>query len=329
MKTIVISILMLFSGFIFAGLPVTATLQGSRLSYIADEGSTVKKGAPLVLYGTSSTMNKIASAKAELQSAEADLKDKTGDLQRYTNLRGNNAASAEKLEEVKLQYNYAASSVALYKATIKSLEAKINMSVIPAPFDCKVTNVFLLVNSGTDYGQEIMEIEPVTASGTAKTIQQPDLSNIRIVSSTMYGGVINYLAENGALVKKGDFLVKIINPITEAEIDELKAKINYAERLVESSKSNFERYSKLKGKSSSLAYSESIELAYEEAKYKLAIAKKNLEYYEQYNASGIIEAPFDCKVVKVMMILKGGTEAGSHIMEIIPVKIPTSNHSQI
>lgn len=328
--TLLLVSLMLTSGALVASQTVTSTLQGARLDFIAEKDSVVKKGETLVKFGTSSTMAKLASAKANLQAAEADLKDKTGDLQRYSTLKESNSASAEKLEETTLEYNYAVLSVAQCKSTIKSLEANLNMSIIPAPYDCKITKVFLLQNSGADFGQSIMEIEPISDLKPAidSTENSPE-KNIMTVSSTMYGCVVTYLAEERQIVKKGELLAKLVNPVTEAELDGLKAEVNYAEHLVETSKSAFKRYSKLKGKSSSFEYSENIELAYEEAKYKLEIAKKDVEYYELYNASGIIKAPFDCKVIKVILILKDGTEAGLPIMEIIPIKAQASDKTPL
>lgn len=318
---------MLFSGAIFASQTVTATLQGSRLSFIAEEGSFVKKGEPLVKYSTSSIMDKIAGAKAELQGAEADLKDKTTNLQRYSALKVGNSASAEKLEDVKIEYEYAISSVAKYKSTIKSLEAKLDMAIIPAPFDCNVAKVLLSENSGTEYGQKIMEIEEVNSKSIKNTAENSSKDNGMTVSSTMYGGVVNYLAEEGIILKKGELLAKLVNPVTEAQLDGLKAEVTYAEALAEATKKYSARYSKLKGKSVSRAYAENVELAYEKAKYNLARAKKTLEFYELYNADGAIAAPFDCKVSKVIMILKGGSEPGSPIMEIMPLKIPASSSS--
>lgn len=315
--------LILFSGVIIASHTVTSTLQGSRLSFIAEEGSFVKKGEPLVKYSTSSTMDKIARAQAGLQGAEADLKNKTGDKQRYSTLKESNSASAEKLEDVEIEYDYAVSSVAKYNSTIKSLEAKLDMAIIPAPFDCKVIKVQLSENSGTDYGQKIMDIEDVSNS---KTVENTTENSFRTVSSTMYGGVVDYIAVEGKIVKKGELLAKLVNPVTEAQLDGLKAEVIYAQCLVEAAKKYSDRYSKLKGKSVSRDYAENVELAYQKAKYNLARAKKTLEFYNLYNADGAIAAPFDCKVSKVIMILKGGSEAGSPIMEITPLKIPTSSN---
>lgn len=325
-KTILftLAILLVSSTFIGANI-VTSTLQGSRLIFIAQEGSTVKKGEPLVKYGTSSTMDKIAGAKANLQSAEADLKDKTGDLKRYKILKEGSSATAEKVEKTEIAYYKAIFSAEKCKSTIKALEAKLSMAVIPAPFDCKITKVIISENSGTDYGQEIMEIEPISDSKALQGATETTAENSsRTVTSTMYGCVVSYLAPEGEIVKKGELLVKLVNPITEAEVEGLKRESKYAEQALESARMNLERYSKLKGKSISLAYFEEMEIFFEEAKYAFDWNKKNVQFYEGYNASGAIYAPFDCKVTKVFMILNAGSEAGTPIMEITPISIPTS-----
>jgi biotin carboxyl carrier protein len=211
---------------LFGAQYVTSTLQGARLNFVAEEGSTVKKGEPLVKFGTASTMDKIASAKATLQSAEGDLKDKTEDRKRYSTLKETNAASQEKLDDTDLECDLARFNVMKCTTDVKSLEAKLDMAVIAAPYDCKVTKVLIAANSGTDYGQKIIEIEPVGDQSSVKADNTPSQSNIRTVTSPMYGCVVNTLAQEGQTVKKGELLVKLVNPVTQIQIDGLKSIIS-------------------------------------------------------------------------------------------------------
>lgn len=317
----------LASSFAFGAQTVTSTLQGSRLDFIAKEGSVVKKGNPLVKFGTSSTMDKIASAKAILQGAEVDLKNKTEDLKRYSTLKETNAASQEKLDKADLEWDFARFNVMKYDTDVKSLEAKLTMAVIAASYDCKVTKVLIATNSGTDYGQKIMEIEPVGVQSAVNSADTPSQSNIRTVTSTMYGCVVATLVQEGQTVKKGELLAKLVNPVSDIQVEGLKHMIAYAEHAVETAKRAYDRYSKLKGKSISIEFFEQTELAYEKAKYELAYAKVKLAFTEVYILSGIIKAPFDCKVTKVIMFTGDGAEAGSPIMEITPITQTSVNNS--
>ena len=78
------------------------------------------------------------------------------------------------------------------------------------------------------------------------------------------------------------------------------------------------RYLKLKGRSVSVEEAENVELIYENAKYRLAESKEKLSFFQYYNKSGTIYAPFDCIVTKVFVVSNSGTEAGMPILEIVP-----------
>lgn len=300
---------------------VTATLQGPRLIFVAEEGAAVKKGEPLAKYRTASIEAQVKSAQSSLDTAEKNLKDKEGNFKRYQQLKEHDSVSAEKLEDVDLAYDNAVAKVADCKAELKEFQNLLAVSTISAPYDCKVSKVLISSNSGTEYGTQIMEISDDSSSDTSIAKS----TDAQTLTSSMKGGVISYLPKEGEFVKKGEVLVKAYNPITIDKIDALKADIEEAEHTLQDKESKYNRYSKLKDKkSTSLNDFETAELAYYEAKSNLSQAKLNLAYYEDYNSVGSIVAPFDCKVTKVLLIVGGGTKDGTPIMEIAPMSNQTA-----
>ncbi|MEI6054553.1 MAG: hypothetical protein WCR55_00725 [Lentisphaerota bacterium] len=312
------TIIFLASSFALGTQTITATLQGPRLIFIADEGTVVKKGEPLAKYRTASIEAQIKSAQASLSSAEENLKDKKGNYERYKDLKEGNSVSVEKLEDVDLAYDEAIAKVADCKADLKEYQNVLAVATIAAPYDCKVSKTLIAANSGTEYGTQIMEI---TSDSNADTSTSESSASTQAVTSPMKGGVINYLAKEGAVIKKGELLVKIYNPVTVDMIDALKADITGAEHALIDKESKYKRYSKLReNKSTSLSDFENTELAYNKAKYTLADSKEALNYFLGYNASGTIVAPYDCKVTTVMLIIGGGTKDGTPIMKVEPLE---------
>lgn len=295
---------------------VTATLQGPRLIFIAEEGTVVTKGEPVAMYKTTSIAAQIASAQSSLNIAEDNLRDKEGDLKRYKQLKVNNSVSEEKLEDIDLTYDEAEAEVKVCKSELKKYQNLLAISTINAPYDCKISKVLISPNSGTEFGAQIMEITSDSNPDTSVTKS----IDYQIVTSPMKGGVIRYLQKEGNTVKKGDLLVDVYNPTTIDKIEALKAIIKSSEQALIDKEIKYKRYLKLKdNKSTSINDFETSELEYNEAKLKLNEAKLDLAYYEDYNSGSSIVAPYDCKVTKVILIVGGGTKDGTPIMHISPV----------
>lgn len=307
-KLCILSIL--FTGIIISGSQiVTSPLKGWNLSYVPQEGQVIKQGEVLVKFDTASIEAQISDIEAQLKEADSVINVMKSNLKRYKQLANKKATSIEYFENIDLNYDKARYDVSLAKSIIESYKAQVKMAAINAPFDCKVTKVVLAQGSGVDYGSKIIEIEKSSVSG----FQEPNsetTDNTRFVTSYMHGGLITYLADEGAIVKKDEKLATTINPVSDAQFKGYEAAVDYAKHILVAATSNYNRYAKLKGSASSIEDAEHIELAYEKAKKELILANKDIEYQKIYNEGGTILAPFDCKVTRVIGVLNGGTKAG-------------------
>lgn len=307
---------------------LTAPLNGHRLNFVSEAGTSVKKGEPLVKYHQEKIEAYIKKAQAALDAAQDNLKNAEIDYKRYHLLKQKDSVSAEKLEDTDLAYDKAVLDVAERRAELLAYKNELELAAISAPYDCRIIRNFLAPNSGTEYGLDIMEIASDTPAVSDKA-QSASSGNVRTLTSAMYGGVITYTAQEGSIVKKGDLLVRMYDHMSIYAIDALNAAITFAEHNLQDKESKYKRYTKLRhDNATSISDFENTELALDEAKYRLADAKLDLIYLKDYNDSvGNVVAPYDCKVAKVFLIVGSGTEECTPIMELIPLpenKSPSS-----
>ncbi len=144
-------------------------------------------------------------------------------------------------------------------------------------------------------------------------------ASAEMVTSSVYCGIISFLAANGSIVKKGEPLVKFSTTGYNAKIAQAKIDIANSEDTLKFMKLKEARKAKLT-RAMSVAEQEDIDRALSDAQGNVDAAKAKLNVLEADKSHYQILAPYDCKVVKQLRIVQGGVDIGSKILEIEPVK---------
>lgn len=137
------------------------------------------------------------------------------------------------------------------------------------------------------------------------------------ITSVLDEKTINYLPEEGQIIKRGEYLVKMKTTPIDNEIERAKLDISYADINLKDKEKNYKRCSYLKNNNSTSPEDcENSELAYETAKAKVEECKAELDYLENKKAKAFITAPYDFKVTKVLLSVGSGVKYGTQILEI-------------
>ena len=124
--------------------------------------------------------------------------------------------------------------------------------------------------------------------------------------TSLLDGTIKYLPEEGQTVKKGDVLVELSDSGLKIKKEELK-----------DLKTDIERARKLHKKSAvSLAALENTLYNFEKCKLEMDELKLEYKDIERKHKKCKLKAPFDCKIIKVLIIPNSGVELGQEVLEV-------------
>lgn len=140
---------------------ITSTVDGGTINTLPKVGQIVKEGEILVTFFQTAINAKIDVVKVEIKEAKELLANKILDKKRADKLIRNSLISKDEWEETTHDLVHAKLCVEIKEAELKKLEADKACYVIAAPFDCKVTKVYLIENSGTDVGLRILQVEKI------------------------------------------------------------------------------------------------------------------------------------------------------------------------
>ena len=140
---------------------VTGPLKSARLIYVAEEGTTVKKGDILCKFSVATCKNRIENEKIQIQISKAKLDDKKTDIKRAEDLYKKEAISLADREDAAVDYYKSWFAFKREKLTLEQMKLVLDAYVFKAPYDCKVVKNVICINSGIKYGTKIMEIEPL------------------------------------------------------------------------------------------------------------------------------------------------------------------------
>jgi len=159
-KILLALIMMAVSPLLFAEM-VTSPLTGVAISYLAEEGTTVKKGEVIYKIYDWWHKNRIEKAKLEVKICESNLEDKKTDIARAKELYRKDAISLAAQENVIVEYYKCDYTLNKNKLKLQWMELDLQCYIFKAPYDCKVVKNILSLESGLDYGDKILEIEPL------------------------------------------------------------------------------------------------------------------------------------------------------------------------
>ncbi|MCP4177965.1 MAG: hypothetical protein GY756_09380 [bacterium] len=153
---------------VFSSAAILSSTSGGIIEYLPTKGQVIKKGDLLLKLREPLVQYDIAKTKLDIELAQHDLIDKKSDLDRFNKLRNSKIVSAAKYEDMVVYYYIANIKLEKLKIELKELNTKLNNLTIVAPYECVVTNVFLMPNSGVGRGTSIL---------TAKRIVDPENRN--------------------------------------------------------------------------------------------------------------------------------------------------------
>ena len=152
---------LLFLGTLSYGSAVTSLMEGT-IKYLPEEGQIVKKGEILIRLSDACLNLHMESARVGIKIKIEELKDLRTDIERARVLHEKSAVSLAALENIVYNFERCKLELAKQKVDYKVLEKKYKKCELKAPFDCKVTEILIIPNSGVDLGQEVLKVEKLS-----------------------------------------------------------------------------------------------------------------------------------------------------------------------
>ncbi|MDQ0391698.1 RND family efflux transporter MFP subunit [Labrys monachus] len=134
---------------------IASEIGGLRITdVLADVGSVVSKGQPLVRLAQETVLADLRKEEASLESAKADLAKAKANADRARKVLGSGALSDEKVTEYLIAEQTAAASLDSAQATLDGQKIKVNQTTIAAVDDGLITSrsaqLGAVVSSGTE-----------------------------------------------------------------------------------------------------------------------------------------------------------------------------------
>ncbi|HBM17007.1 MAG TPA: hypothetical protein DD381_11790 [Lentisphaeria bacterium] len=138
---------------------VTSSVYTGTITELPNPGTVIKKGSILVKFDDTPINAQIEALKADIEATKLLIANKKDDCDRVTKLIDKSAVSKNDYQDACYDYETAKVTLKMKEAELAKLESDKTCFTIVAPYDCKICKVFIMQNSGTDIGQEILEVE--------------------------------------------------------------------------------------------------------------------------------------------------------------------------
>ena len=109
----------------------------------------------------------------DIELAKHDLVDKKSDLSRVNKLHKSKVISTANYEDMVVSYYKAHIKFEKLKIHLKKLEIEQRFLTISAPYDCVITEVFLMPNSGVNKGRNILSAKEIINAEKIKKLSRP------------------------------------------------------------------------------------------------------------------------------------------------------------
>jgi multidrug efflux pump subunit AcrA (membrane-fusion protein) len=317
LKTLLTLAMMVTSTLLFAEY-VGSPIKGQYVTYLPEVGTTVKRGQTLFKLDDRSEKVNIKKQKLQLKIALADLEDKDSDLKRSKILLDKKATSLARHENVVVEFYHCLLLTEIKKIEIKQSESNLEDYVGKAFYDCRVIKQMVCVNSGTDAGTYLLEIQPLDSEDSIP-INTGKPSKTMKFTAALSGEIISYLPEKDQIVKKDEVLAKLDSSNLKLEIELLETALKEADHFLKDAKTDIERARKLvndKGRTviSARQY-EDIHYLYVKYSIEAAILKLELkEAKDTLKYDFTYRAPYDLKVVKRVVSIGSGSNDGAPML---------------
>ena len=157
MKSLIVVIAMFFSIVSYAEM-VTSTVEGT-ISYLPVKGQVIKKGEVLMKCSETSIDYSIEGKKLEIELAKDVLDDMKSDFARCVKLLKSKSVSIAAYEDSKVLFSTAKIKMARLEYELKQMAFEKEQHIIKAPYNCKVTEVIIAINSGIGIGDDVLNVQ--------------------------------------------------------------------------------------------------------------------------------------------------------------------------
>jgi len=159
-----------------------AAISTRQMGYISQifvkVGDKVKKGQPLIHVNNTDMEARKAQATAGLIQAQARFNIAEKDYNRFKTLFEQNSASQKELDDMRTQYDIAASQVESAKQMQNEVVAMLSYSNIKAPFKGVITSKLVNVGDMAKPGQILLNMETPGSFVATAMVPETEISNV-------------------------------------------------------------------------------------------------------------------------------------------------------
>jgi len=159
-----------------------AAISTRQMGYISQifvkVGDKVKKGQPLIHVNNTDMEARKAQATAGLSQAQARFSIAEKDYNRFKTLFEQNSASQKELDNMKMQYDIAASQVESAKQMQNEVDAMLSYSNIKAPFKGVITSKSVNVGDMAKPGQILLNLETPGSFVATAMVPETQIANV-------------------------------------------------------------------------------------------------------------------------------------------------------
>ena len=138
---------------------ISTRMMGYIESVPAKVGQEVQKGDVLVQLNSQDLIAKKAQAQAQIAKAKSHLLNVEKNYNRFKNLLEKQSISQKEFDDIKMAYQMAKESLNAAQQMQAEVNAQLGYSIIKAPFNGTITNIFAEVGNLAKPGEYLVEIE--------------------------------------------------------------------------------------------------------------------------------------------------------------------------
>jgi len=138
---------------------ISTRMMGYIESVPAKVGQEVQKGDVLVQLNSQDLIAKKAQAQAQIAKAKSHLLNVEKNYNRFKNLLEKQSISQKEFDDIKMAYQMAKESLNAAQQMQVEVNAQLGYSIIKAPFNGTITNIFAEVGNLAKPGEYLVEIE--------------------------------------------------------------------------------------------------------------------------------------------------------------------------
>ncbi len=159
---------------------ISTRMMGYIESVPAKVGQEVQKGDVLVQLNSQDLIAKKAQAQAQIAKAKSHLLNVEKNYNRFKNLLEKQSISQKEFDDIKMAYQMAKESLNAAQQMQVEVNAQLGYSIIKAPFNGTITNIFAEVGNLAKPGEYLVEIENNQLFEVSTSLAESQINRINI-----------------------------------------------------------------------------------------------------------------------------------------------------